>query len=73
MIPVPIPAWNARGLIPPKDPLQPTGNARSPYRVRLPELVLRFGQTPERRAVLDGFLRYRAELQGAGFVQASNG
>lgn len=31
--------------------------------------MLRFSGTPERRTVLDGFLRYRSALHGAGLVQ----
>lgn len=63
-----IPDWNAAGMLPPVDPRQPTGLERSPYMVALTDLILRFGRTPERRAVLDGFLRYRAELHGAGLT-----
>ena len=32
----------------------------------LSELVLRFGTSPERRRILDGFLRYRGRLHAAG-------
>jgi hypothetical protein len=66
---VAIPAWNPQGLIPPIDTLQPTGTERSPYAVTLTELVQRFGQTPARRVVLNGFLRYRAALHEAGLRQ----
>jgi len=69
MIQIAIPAWNAKGVIPPVDRQHPTGNARSPYAVQLAELVLRFGSTPERLAILDGFLRYRGELHKAGLVE----
>lgn len=69
MIPITIPAWNARGVLPPVYRQHPTGNARSPYAVQLPELILHFGRTPERLAILDGFLSYRGELHKAGLVE----
>jgi hypothetical protein len=65
----PIPEWNAAGLLPPADSREPTSLARSPYRVALTDLVLRFAHTPERRAVLDGYFAYRAALHEAGFIQ----
>ncbi|MDP2828041.1 MAG: hypothetical protein Q8O37_05490 [Sulfuricellaceae bacterium] len=66
---VAIPAWNAQGIIPPINELQPTAAERSPYTVSLTDFVLRFGQSPERRVVLDGFLRYRAALHAVGLSQ----
>lgn len=42
---------------------------RSPYVVSLTDFVLRFGTSPERRAILDGLLRYRAALHTEGLVQ----
>jgi len=66
---VPIPGWNAQGVIPPINQLDPTSAERAPYSVSLTDLALRFGQTPERREVLDGFLRYRAELHAVGLTQ----
>lgn len=69
MTTVAIPDWNAQGAIPPINDLQPTAVNRSPYIVSLTDVVLRFGQSAERRAVLDGFLRYRAALHAAGLVQ----
>ncbi len=65
----PIPDWNAAGLLPPVDPRAPTRLARSPYRMALTELVLRFAHSPERRAVLEGFFAYRAALHAAGLIQ----
>jgi hypothetical protein len=32
------------------------------------DLMLRFGTTPERRTILEGFLRYRAALHAGGMV-----
>ncbi len=65
---VAIPAWTARGVIPPVNATSPTTAERSPYTVALPELVLRFGTSTERRRILDGFLRYRKRLHDAGLV-----
>ncbi len=65
---VALPSWNSLGLIPPIDEQQPTSAERSPYTVSLTDFVLRFGQTPPRRVVLDGFLKYRAALNDAGLV-----
>ena len=66
---VPIPAWNAQGVIPPINALNPTSAERSPYTVSLIDFVDQFSTSPERRTVLDGFLRYRAALHGAGLTQ----
>lgn len=41
----------------------------SPYPVTTSELVQRFAISSARSMVLDGLLRYRAELRGLGFVQ----
>ena len=65
---VPIPAWNAMGLIPPLGSVDPTAAERSPYAVSLSEVVLRFGTSTDRRRILDGFLRYRARLHAAGLA-----
>ncbi len=67
--PVPIPAWTADGVLPPINVSQPASPQRSPYIVSLTDYVLRFGNTPERRSILDGYLRYRALLHDAGLLQ----
>lgn len=69
MSPIAIPAWSADGVLPPINMSKPVSPERSPYAVSLADLVLRFSDTPERRAILDGFLRYRAALHGAGVAQ----
>ncbi len=69
MSPVAIPAWTADGVLPPINLSQPVSPDRSPYVVSLTDYVLRFGDTAERRAVLDGYLRYRAALHTAGLVR----
>ena len=63
---VPIPAWNANGVLPPINAAQPTSAERSPYLVSLTDFVLRFGTTADRRRILDGFLRYREALHSVG-------
>ncbi|MDG4560911.1 MAG: hypothetical protein P9E88_06425 [Candidatus Competibacter sp.] len=66
---VPIPAWNAQGVIPPINALNPTSVERSPYTVSLIDFVDQFSTSPERRNVLQGFLRYRLALHSAGLTQ----
>jgi hypothetical protein len=63
-----IPPWNARGVLPPNDPLDPTGSDRSPYPVRLLDVLMRFATSPERRAILQGLLDFRAALHRMGLV-----
>jgi hypothetical protein len=63
-----IPKWTADGVLPPIDLLDPTSSNRSPYRVVLSDLVLHFGTSPERVAILDGLLRYRAQLHATGLT-----
>ena len=41
----------------------------SPYLTSMLELVQRFAHLPGRRRLLDGLLRYRADLRGLGFVR----
>lgn len=66
---MPIPAFDHRGLIPPfHDPQRPTGSPRSPYQTSMSDVVLRFANTPERRAILDGLLGYRQALTDAGLT-----
>lgn len=66
---VPIPAWNALGLLPPIDEAQPASPSRSPYRVTLTDIVQRYATSAERRQILDGLLRYRQALHGLGLVR----
>ena len=65
---VPVPAWNACGVIPPINEASPTSIDRSPYIVSLGDFVLRFGITPERRRILNGLLQFRAEFHRLGLV-----
>lgn len=64
-----IPAWNSSGVLPPIRPGNP-GNSldRSPYLVDLVSIIDRFATSPERIAILDGFLRFRAALHHAEII-----
>ncbi len=68
MAEVSIPDWNAQGVIPPIDVSAPTSLTRSPYLVTLTDFVLKFATSPERKKILDGFLRFRAALHGLGLT-----
>jgi hypothetical protein len=61
--------WNSRGFLPPVDSVRPTSSERSPYRVSLLDLVMRFSTSPQRQTVLRGFLAYRAELHRIGLFE----
>ena len=69
MMPMGIPAWTAEGILPPINEASPTSVHRSPYVVRLSEVVERFGSTSERLHILDGLLQYRAALHAVGLVR----
>lgn len=71
MMPMGIPDWNAQGVLPPISVSDATSRLRSPYVVSLSEVMLRFGSTPQRQAILDGFLQYRGVLHAVGLAQAS--
>jgi hypothetical protein len=62
-----IPDWTAEGVLPPLDVGNPTGSNRAPYPVSLYDLVVRFGTTPARCSILDGYLRHRAALHANGY------
>ncbi len=68
MTTVAIPAWNPQGLLPPIDVLNPTSVERSPYRVALTDVMVRFATSKERRQILRGWLGYRAALHGMGLT-----
>lgn len=64
-----IPPFTPSGVLPPYVGANPANQANlSPYRIGLVELVERFGYTPERRAILTGFLAHRAYLIGLGIT-----
>ena len=62
----PIPDWDFSGVIPPIDDDE---EPSSPYEVSLRDVVMRFGDTDERRRLLRGLLDFRAELHNAGLVR----
>jgi hypothetical protein len=68
MTTVSIPGWNAQGVLPPVDPIDPTSAERSPYIVSLTDFVLHFGSTPIRQDILSRFLDFRASLHEVGLV-----
>lgn len=64
-----IPAWTSAGVLPPIRPNAPGSSLdRSPYMVDLAVLFDRFAISPERMAILDGLLRFRADLHAAGIT-----
>lgn len=69
MTTVAIPAWTPRGFLPPVDSVQATSAERSPYHVKLLDVIMRFATSPERCKILKGFLDYRGALHGMGLSQ----
>lgn len=65
----PIPAWTIDGVLPPRDATSPSSPERSPYRVQLADVVLRFATTPRRREIVEGWLEFRSALHANGVVQ----
>jgi len=64
-----IPAWNGNGVLPPVRSTQlGSSSDRSPYLVDLSDFIFRFATSPERKKILDGLLRFRAELHQIGIV-----
>lgn len=61
-----IPKWNAQGVLPPNDLVDPNSVERSPYFVSLTDFVLHFGTTSERVKILIGLLDFRADLHAVG-------
>lgn len=67
---MPIPAFTHDGVLPPfVGPDGPGGSSddMSPYLVTATEVVTTFGHTEERKDILRGWLRHRADLRAAGF------
>lgn len=66
---MPIPAMSMAGVLPPVRPGVPGHNSdRSPYQASLTEVVQRFATSQERIDILNGLLKYRAQLHGFGVV-----
>lgn len=64
-----IPEWDSSGFLPPYTGGRLQPSSHPPYLVSLTDLVQRFGSTDRRRAILAGFLEYRAALHNAGLVR----
>lgn len=62
-----IPSWNKMGVIPPIEG-EPSSLNRSPYVVDLPTLIERFAISKKRCFILEGFLKFRAELHNVGII-----
>jgi hypothetical protein len=60
---MPIPALNADGVLPPHNGDPANLGANSPYSATTLELCEKFSATPERRAILKGFLELRQALR----------
>jgi hypothetical protein len=63
-----VPEWNGAGLLPPYDADRPVSRQRSPYVVTVADVIAKLCTTPQRCAIADGFLRYRADLHALGFT-----
>lgn len=65
-----IPAFDIHGVVPPIRPGQ-AGHSpdRAPYSTDMLAFCKRFGNTPERRAILRGLLDLRDALRGAGILE----
>lgn len=64
-----IPNWTNKGVLPPVNSLQATSAERSPYRVKLLDVVMRFATSAERCNILRGFLNYRAAVHSMALTQ----
>jgi hypothetical protein len=64
-----IPAFNHSHVLPPFEGERMTSARSSPYLVTASELAQRFATSVARQVILDGLLRYRAELRRLGFSQ----
>lgn len=67
-----IPDFNSHGIVPPIRPGvegESIASDRSPYETDILSFCRRFGATAERRVILNGFLRLRADLQQAGVTE----
>lgn len=65
---MPIPGFDANNVLPPHAGDPRRREQLSPFPCTPTELCQRFATSPERLAILDGFLRFRELLVQAGFV-----
>jgi hypothetical protein len=63
----PVPAFDARGFLPPFIGQDATTSERSPYEATMTETVAAMGTTQPRRTLLKGLLDYRALLGRLGY------
>ena len=63
-----IPAFNHSHVLPPFEGERLTSAHSSPYVVTAGEFVQRFAINTVRYTIINGFMRYRAELRSLGFV-----
>jgi hypothetical protein len=64
-----IPNWTLQGIVPPFVGGDPTIlDNMSPYLTTMKAFAQRFGDTPERRNIINGLLDYRAALLAAGLT-----
>jgi hypothetical protein len=62
-----LPDWSNLGILPPICPgVSGSSIERSPYTAEPAGLVDRFGNSPERRRILEGLFKFRAELNRIG-------
>ena len=64
-----LPNWNALGVLPPVGRAFPSGGVNSPFNISLKNFVLRFGESRDRRVILQGYLDYRKALHLQGIVE----
>jgi Family of unknown function (DUF6932) len=64
----PVPAFDARGLMPPFLGSDAVTKDRSPYEVTMPEIVASLGTTQVRRGLIRGLLDYRGLLTQLGYT-----
>ncbi|MBN1981105.1 MAG: hypothetical protein JW795_06215 [Chitinivibrionales bacterium] len=66
MITTEIPIWSAEGVLPPINSINPVSSNRSPYTVKLTDLVSRYALSPQRIEIMEGFLEHRKLLHSVG-------
>ncbi len=64
---MPLPQFDGTGLLPAFIGSDATTADRSPYIVSMPELVVRFGTSPERRQLLRNLIEYRKVIASGGY------
>ena len=65
---MPVPPFDARGLLPPFLGIDERTAARSPYVTNMGEMVTSFASTPHRSQLLKNLIAYRALLASDGYL-----